>query len=123
MTKTLTGPTPLNVTLKPIPIGEDYRFTLRIKDDNGNVTDTTDWDMDIIFRENNKNGETVFTLGVGSGITHTPGIGRFDVHITDTQTLLIDVSRLAWDMKLTDADGLIWYPMEGVVQVKETVTK
>jgi len=123
MTTTISGPMPLNLTLKPLSVGEDYRLTWRVMDDNRAIQDTTDWDMSITLREKNKSGKVIVTLTTVSGITHTPGLGRFDVHVTDTVTATIKVKKVAWDMKLTDAAGLIAYPAEGIISVLETVTK
>ena len=125
MTLTIKGDMPATFPLKPLKVGQDYAFTLYFKDDNRAARDTTGWTMEIKGRENNARGEVIFSLTTvaSAGITHTPAEGKFAVKITDTQTALIDVGVIAWDCKVTDANGDITFPLEGTIPVKETVTR
>jgi len=123
MTLTIKGEMPVNFPFKPMKVGQDYAFTIYFKDDNRAAKDTTGWDMQIKGRENNANGTEIFDLTVGSEITHTAAEGKFAVKIPDTVTALIDVGRVAIDVKVTDGNGDITFPLEGVIEMKETVTR
>lgn len=125
MTITIKGDMPVNFQLKPIKIGQDYAFTIYFKDDNRAAKVTTSWVMEIKGRENNARGDVVFTLTTvaSAGITHTAAEGKFAVKITDTMSALFDVGVIAWDCKVTDANGDITFPLEGTIQVLETVTR
>lgn len=114
---------PIELNLPPIVAGADYEFSLQILDDNDAAQDTTGWDMTIKGRATDVNGEVVFTLTVGSGITHTPAQGKFDIKITDTVSASLNIPYVSWDCKITDADGDITYPFEGVFKVKQPVTR
>jgi len=122
-TVTIEGEFPINLKLPPMKPGQDYAFTIEITDDNDAVQDTTGWDMEIKGRENNANGAEIFDLTVGTEITHTAALGKFAVKIPDTTTTNIDVSRIAWDCKVTDGNGDISFPFEGIIEVKEAVTR
>lgn len=114
---------PITLDLPPIKIGQDYEFTIEMLDDNDDPRDTTDWTMQIKGRENNANGEEVFNLTVGSGITHTPAAGKFQIKISDTITSTFNVSKIAWDCLVTDANGDKTFPFEGMFDILESVTR
>ena len=118
-----TDELPITLQLPPIKIGQDYEFTIEMLDDNDATQDTTGWTMQIKGRENNANGEEVFDLTIGSGITHTPAVGKFQIKISDTLTALFTVSKVAWDCLVTDANGDKTYPFEGVFTILESVTR
>lgn len=123
MTLTIKGEMPVKFPFKPMKVGQDYAFTIYFKDDNRAAKNTTGWSMEIKGRENNANGDEVFSLTVGSGITHTAAEGKFAVKIADTITSLIDVGTVAVDVKVTDSNGDITFPLEGEIEIKETVTR
>ena len=114
---------PITLDLPPIKIGSDYEFTIELLDDNEASLDTTDWTMEIKGRSPNANGEEVFSLGVSTGITHTPAEGKFVVKIANSITSLFNVSKIVWDVKITDANDDITYPFEGTFTVLDTVTR
>lgn len=114
---------PITLDLPPIKIGQDYEFTIEILDDNEDPKDTTSWAMAIKGREGHANGAEVFSLTIGSGITHTAALGKFQVKLADTVTALFNTHKIAWDCKITDANGDITFPFEGTFTVLDTVTK
>jgi hypothetical protein len=109
--------------LPPIKVGSDYEFTIEILDDNEAAQDTTNWTMELKGRTPNANGEEVFSLSVSSGITHTPAEGKFAVKISNAITSLFNVSKIVWDVKITDSNGDITFPFEGTFTVLATVTR
>lgn len=114
---------PITLNLPPCKVGQDYEFTIEILDDNDDPRNTTSWTMQIMGRENNANGEQAFNLTIGSGITHTAAEGKFQIKIADTVTTLFNVSRIAWDCMITDANGDKTFPFEGVLDILESVTR
>lgn len=119
----IEGEFPINLPLPPLKPGQDYAFTIEITDDNNAAQDTTGWDMEIKGRDGSASGVEIFDLAVGTEITHTPSQGKFAVKIPDTTTVNIEVSSIAWDCKVTDGNGDITFPFEGVIEVLETVTR
>jgi hypothetical protein len=53
----------------------------------------------------------------------TAGSGRFDVLLADTDTALVDVPHMVWDIIVTDDTGLKTCPFKGRLQVERVVTK
>lgn len=119
------GDMPVVIQLKPIKVGADYAFTLYFKDDNRAARDTTGWTMEMKGRENNARGEVVFSLTTvaSAGITHTPAEGKFAVKIAKTISALFDVGVIAFDIKVTDSNSDVIFPIEGKITVLETVTR
>ena len=101
--------------------GADWKWTLEVQDDNGDVQDTTGWDCACKVK-NKANGETKASLTVGSGITHTTGQGQFDFAITDTQTAALDCNQVEFDVLLTDDTGEKTIPVKATVDVAEVIT-
>lgn len=114
---------PITLKLPPITAGSDYQFSLQILDDNDNPQNTTGWSMEIKGREMDASGSQLFDLTVGSGIVHTASVGKFDVTISRTVSVTLNIPYVAWDCKVTDASGNVTFPFEGVIKVRQPVTR
>lgn len=119
----ITDEMPITLDLPVLVAGMDYRFSLQILDDNGDPYDTTGYDMTIKGRAMDENGDVLFTLSVGSGITHTPAQGKFDIKISNTVSAAINVPYVAWDCKIEDASGEFTFPFKGTLKIQQPVTR
>ncbi len=101
--------------------GADWEITLEVEDDNGDIETTTGWDCACTLK-NKANGETKVALTVGSGITHTPGQGKFEFRVTAAQTAAFDCNQVSGDVLVTDADGKKSFPFRFTIAVAEVIT-
>ena len=114
---------PIVLDLPPVKKGADYSFTIEMLDDNDAAKDTTGWTMQVTGRDAGANGDELFSLTVGDGITHTPSQGRFVVKIAKTITATLPATRIVWDCAVTDSNGDVSYPFEGTLQILPSVTR
>ncbi len=103
---------PVDIQLPPIKPGADWDWTLEIKE-QGLVVNTTGYTF-VVTGKDRINGEVIFNLSIGSGITHTAALGKFAVHIAGSVTALYDVRSIVWDCLLTTASGAIIPPLQGI---------
>lgn len=119
----ITDEMPINLELPVMVAGMDYRFSLQILDDNGSPYNTTGYDMTIKGRAIDESGDVLFTLAVGSGITHTAAQGKFDIKISNTVSAAINIPYVAWDCKVTDSNNEITFPFKGTIKVQQPATR
>ena len=118
----ITAEMPIELPLPPIKPGADWDWTLEVTDDNGVAVDTTNYTLSITGKSE-INGETIFTLTIESGITHTAALGKFAMHISGATTALYDVRRIVWDSLLTTAGGVILPIFQGIENPIEVLPK
>jgi len=63
------------------------------------------------------------TLIVAFQVTVDPLIGSIAISLTDTQTILLPVGDMAWDLVITDPHNLRQNYLEGQVKILGTVTR
>lgn len=101
--------------------GRDWKWEYQVQDDNGNVEDTTGWDCSCTMRDK-ANGEEKIALTVGSGITHTPALGKFEFQVTDEQTETLDCLQVEFDLLITDDSGTKFTLLKATVPIEEVIT-
>ena len=96
----------------------DFSKTLYFKS-LGVAMDLTGYTGKAEIRENKDDANLIVALQV----TIDPLIGSIVISLTDTQTILLPVGVLAWDLVLTDPHGSRQNYIEGQVDVVSTVTR
>lgn len=75
-----------------------------MQDDNITPLDTTGYTAEFIIYSS-ENGETYTTLTVGSGITHTPAQGLFNIVLTESTIDALDFKTANYKFIVTDSGG------------------
>lgn len=104
MTTTIKAATPIRRDWA-MKRGADFHRTIKLKESDGvTVKVTTDYSMTMTIKSA-QNGETYATLTVGSGITHTPSAGQFNIDIVAATIDGYDFATALYEVQITDASG------------------
>jgi len=96
----------------------DFSQTFYLKN-LGVAMDLTGYTGKAEIREN----KDAVDLAVAFQVTIDPLIGSVVISLTDTQTILLPIGDMAWDLVLTDPDGARQNYLEGQVKILGTVTR
>lgn len=97
---------PVNYDPPVIVRGADWAgcaFKLCENDGNTPIV-TTDYTAEFVIMES-ENGETYTTLTIGSGITHTPAQGTFNIDMTAAVVATLDFKTAIYKFIVTDDGG------------------
>jgi hypothetical protein len=122
MTETLITTMPVNFPLHPIMPGADWGWAVKIKDDNREAIDTTDWTARMEIRET-YGGELIIALETGSGIINTAAEGLFSIDLTGAQTSDFLARQVVYDLFITDDSGGVTCPFRGPIDILDRVTE
>jgi hypothetical protein len=95
--------------------GEDYTVDIELRDDRGDLFDTTDWTGDSEIRTLDGALAGNFTVSFPGG-----GVARFA--LANTVTVTLAAKRYLSDARFTDAGGKAAYYLDGDVVVRARVT-
>ena len=96
----------------------DFSQTFYLKN-LGVAMDLTGYTGKAEIREN----KDAVDLAVAFQVTIDPLIGSVVISLTDTQTILLPIGDMAWDLVLTDPHGARQNYLEGQVKILGTVTR
>ena len=96
----------------------DFSQTFYLKN-LGVAMDLTGYTGKAEIREN----KDAVDLAVAFQVTIDPLIGSVVISLTDTQTILLPIGDMAWDLVLTDPQGARQNYLEGQVKILGTVTR
>jgi len=96
----------------------DFSQTFYLKN-LGVAMDLTGYTGKAEIRENKDDANLI----VAFQVTIDPLIGSIVISLTDTQTILLPVGDMAWDLVLTDPHGARQNYLEGQVKILGTVTR
>jgi hypothetical protein len=95
--------------------GADWHRTIKLKESDGvTAKNTTGYSMSMTIKAA-PNGETYATLSVGSGITHTPSAGQFNLDLTAAVIDGYDFASAIYEIIITDASGGKTIPFMGEI--------
>lgn len=102
--------------------GDDFDFSFRIKDANGNYTDLTGQVPESQIRASLTAPDVLatFTAVLGDQVA-SPGL--VVLSLTGAQTAALDTAPKVWDVQLTDTGGKVTTYLSGKVIVKPQVTR
>jgi len=93
--------------------GADWHRTIKLKESDGvTAKNTTGYTMTMTIKSA-PNGETFATLSIGSGITHTPSAGQFNIDVTAAMIDTWDFATGVYEVQITDAGGGKTIPFMG----------
>ena len=96
----------------------DHSVQLVFKDSSNNAIDLTGFTVEAQVWE-----ETRTTKYADFGVTYTNrATGTIDIALTDTQTATFGISKLKYDVLLTNPSGLKEYYLEGDITMSEGYT-
>lgn len=95
--------------------GADFNRTIKLKESDGvTAKDTTGYTMTMSIKAS-PNGETYATLAIGSGITHSPASGQFNILIAAATNAVYDFSSAVYEITITDASAGVTIPFMGEI--------
>lgn len=103
--------------------GDDYTFSITVKNADASVVDLTGYTAKMQARENYDSESTVLDLSVDNGIVVIPATGVIVVSISNTLTSAIDGGYYLYDLETSDANGLKSKIIFGKFEVLKEITK
>lgn len=110
-TQTITAPMPITRNLK-WKRGADWSMTLRLKEDDGSIRDTTSYSATMTIKAS-QNGETYTSIAA----VNTAAEGKLYFAITASNIGALDFGHAVYDIIITDALGGKTCPLVGDLEL------
>lgn len=95
--------------------GADFHRVIKLKESDGvTAKNTTGYTMTMTIKAA-ANGETFATYAIGSGITHSPASGQFNIDVTAATIDPYDFSSAIYEIVITDSGGGKTIPFMGAI--------
>jgi hypothetical protein len=116
----VSKPAKLNLVVRE---GATFRKPLRLLDARKKAVNLTGMTIRAEFRDK-PDGALLMELTVGNGrLVVTPLTGQVVLVLTAAETEAITFAKAVWDLKVTQTNGDVVYPLAGSVIVERSVTE